>query len=128
MDEEVNCRQKFYMSHDLIFRYYRKFINDYLGDLMEKGEEYKIKHIKKYYQIFCILQNMISVIYGKTFAYNDNNLKTNEFYCYLLQIIGCIQEDIYKFIKIFKDDNFVNEGSFSDFDNNFSKYFNIHIK
>lgn len=127
MDEENNSRKQLYMSHDIIYRYYRRFINDYLGDLMEKGEEYKIKHIKKYYQIFCILQNMISVIYDKSFDFTNDDLKINEFYSYLIHIAGCIQEDIFKFIKLFKDDNFIHEGSISDFDY-FSKYFNLHIK
>lgn len=109
MDEEYNCRQQLYMSYDVIFRYYRGFINDYLRDLMEKGEEYKIKHIKKYYEIFCILQNLISKIYDKNFECNNNDLKTNKFYNYLIHKTTCMQEDIYKFIKLFKDDDFINE-------------------
>ena len=104
-----NCRNDF-IVYDKLYNYYRKLIASYLIDLEEKGEEYKIKHIKKYYQIYNILHNILSVIYDKkTFEYTDKNLNTNDFYTFLMYTVECLMEDIYKFIKLFKDDKFNNE-------------------
>lgn len=107
-DTDNNCRRDF-VVYEKENNYYRKIVASYLNDLEEKGEEYKIKHIKKYYQIYNLLYKLQSIIFDKnTFEYTDKDLTTNDFYNFLFYVSGCIQMDIIRFIKLFKDDNFDN--------------------
>ena len=79
-DTDNKCRRDF-VECEKENNYYRKIVASYLNELEEKGEEYKIKHIKKYYQIYNLLYKLKSIIFDKnTFEYTDEDLNTNDFY------------------------------------------------
>ena len=107
---ESNCRNQFYLEEGFLRKINMKKIGGYLRKLKENGDDYKIKHIKKLYQIYNILYQIKSLIYSKdTFEYTDKSLSTDDFYNFLCHIIGCIKYDIIKFIDMLQDDNFDND-------------------
>lgn len=96
-----------YEVYEEVYNHYIKLISKYIKKLRKKGgEEYKIKHIKKYYKIFANLNNLIKIIYNDD-DYNKDGIC--DMYFFLNQIIKTIMDDIFKFIKLFQDDNFDNE-------------------
>ena len=108
-DMEDNCRNQFYREERFSRRYDMKKVSSYLRKLKENGDDYKIKHVKKLYQIYTIFYQIKSLIYSKdTFEYTDKVLSTNDFYSFLIYIIECLRSDIIKFVDIIQDDNFNN--------------------
>ena len=109
-DMEDNCRNQLYMQERFSRRYDMKKVSSYLRKLKEKGDDYKIKHVKKLYQIYNIFYQMKSLIFSKdTFEYTDKDLSTDNFYNFLLYVIDCLRSDIIKFIEYIQDDKFDNE-------------------
>lgn len=99
-----------YENYEKAYNYYIKLIASYIRRLEKKGgEDYKIKHIKKYYKIFSILNTLIKIIY--------NELQDDDYHCdgitdmykFLKQTLSKIMDDIFKHIKFFQDDNFIND-------------------
>ena len=52
--EENNCRKQFYLEEGFLRKMNMKKIGGYLKKLKENGDDYKIKHIKRLYQIYNI--------------------------------------------------------------------------
>ena len=108
--EENNCRKQFYLEEGFLRKMNMKNICGYLKKLKENGDDYKIKHIKKLYQIYNIFYQIKSLIYSKdTFEYTDKDLSIDDFYNFLIYIIDCTKSDIIKFIDMIQDDNFNND-------------------
>ena len=108
--EENNCRKQFYLEEGFLRKMNMKKICGYLKKLKENGDDYKIKHIKKLYQIYNIFYQIKSLIYSKdTFEYTDKDLSIDDFYNFLIYIIDCTKSDIIKFIDMIQDDNFNND-------------------
>ena len=110
MEEDNNCRNQFYLEEGFLRKMNMKKICGYLKKLKENGDDYKIKHVKKLYQIYNIFYQIKSLIYSKdTFEYTDKDLSINDFYNFLIYIIDCTKSDIIKFIDMIQDDNFNND-------------------
>ena len=56
--EENNCRNQFYLEEGFLRRNNMKKVSSYLKTLRENGDDYKIKNIKKLYQIYNIFYNI----------------------------------------------------------------------
>ena len=98
------------MKKELDKKINRRKICRYLRKLKESGDDYKIKHIKKLYQIYNIFYQIKSLIFSKdTFEYTDKSLSVDDFSDFLVYIIDCTKADIINFIDIMQDDNFNNE-------------------
>ena len=105
-----NCRNRLYLEEGDKQRINRRKISGYLRKLKESGDYYKIKHIKRFYQIYTILYQIKSLIYSKdTFEFNYKTLSIDDFSDFLVYIIDRIKGDIISFIDIMQDDNFINE-------------------
>ena len=105
-----NCRNRLYLEEGDKQRINRRKISGYLRKLKESGDYYKIKHIKRFYQIYTILYQIKSLIYSKdTFECNYKTLSIDDFSDFLVYIIDRLKYDIIKFIDIMQDDNFNNE-------------------
>ena len=105
-----NCRNQLYLEEGTSQRINKRKISGYLRKLKESGDDYKIKHIKKLYQIYTIFYQIKSLIFSKdTFEYTDKDLSINDFSDFLVYIIDCIKSDIIEFIDRFQDDNFNND-------------------
>ena len=125
---ESNCRNHFYLEEGFSRKVDIRKVSSYLRKLRENGDDYKIKHIKKMYQIYNIFYNIKSLIFSKdTFEYTDKDLTIDDFYNFLLYIIDCTKSDIITFIDMIQDDNFDNNKSLY---NNFEdkEKFNIYLK
>ena len=106
---ENNCRNQFYLEEGFLQKMNKKKISGYLKKLKENGDDYKIKHVKKLYQIYNIFYQIKSLIFSKdTFEYTNKDLSTDDFYNFLTYIIDCTKSDIIKFIDMIQDDNFNN--------------------
>ena len=129
MEEDNNCRNQFYLEEGFLRKMNMKKICGYLKKLKENGDDYKIKHVKKLYQIYNIFYQIKSLIYSKdTFEYTDKDLSIDDFYNFLIYIIDCTKSDIIKFIDMIQDDNFNNdELLLINLDEN-KKKFNIYLK
>ena len=107
---ENNCRNQFYLEEGFLRKMNMKKICGYLKKLKESGDDYKIKHIKKLYQIYNIFYQIKSLIFSKdTFEYTNKDLSIDDFYNFLVYIIDCTKSDIIKFIDMIQDDNFNND-------------------
>ena len=107
---EENCRNQFYLEEGFLQKINKKKICRYLKKLKESGDYYKIKHIKRLYQIYNIFYQIKSLIFSKdTFEYTNKDLSTDDFYTFLVYIIDCTKADIIKFIDMIQDDNFNND-------------------
>ena len=105
-----NCRNRLYLEEGDKQRINRRKISGYLRKLKESGDYYKIKHIKRFYQIYTILYQIKSLIYSKdTFEFNYKTLSIDDFSDFLVYIIDNLKYDIITFIDIMQDDNFNNE-------------------
>ena len=105
-----NCRRQLYHEEGISQSINRRKICKYLRKLRESGDDYKIKHIKKFYRIYNIFYQIKSLIFSKdTFEYTDKDLSVDDFSEFLLYIIDCIKADIINFIDIMQDNNFNNE-------------------
>lgn len=126
--EENNCRNQFYLEEGFLRKMNKKKISGYLKKLKENGDYYKIKHIKKLYQIYNIFYQIKSLIFSKdTFEYTDKDLSIDDFYNFLTYIIDCTKSDIIKFIDTIQDDDFNNyELLQKNLDEN-NKKFNIYL-
>lgn len=126
---ETNCRNQLYLEERFLRKMNMKKICCYLKKLKENGEDYKIKHIKKLYQIYNIFYQIKSLIFSKdTFEYTDKDLSIDDFYNFLTYIIDCTKSDIIKFIDMIQDDNFNNdEPLLINLDENKEK-FNVYLK
>ena len=124
-----NCRNQFYLEEGFLQKKIKKKICGYLKKLKESGDYYKIKHIKKLYQIYNIFYQIKSLIFSKdTFEYTNKDLSINDFSDFLVYIIDCTKSDIIKFIDMIQDDNFNNdELLLENLDEN-KKKFNIYLK
>ena len=124
-----NCRNQFYLEEGFLQKKNKKKICGYLKKLKESGDYYKIKHIKKLYQIYNIFYQIKSLIFSKdTFEYTNKDLSIDDFYDFLVYIIDCTKSDIIKFIDMIQDDNFNNdELLLINLDEN-KKKFNIYLK
>ena len=106
-----------------------KKISGYLKKLKENGDDYKIKHVKKLYQIYNIFYQIKSLIYSKdTFEYTDKDLSIDDFYNFLVYIIDCTKSDIIKFIDMIQDDNFNNDELLRENLDENKKKFSIYLK
>ena len=125
---EENCRNQFYLEEGFLQKANKKKIGGYLRKLKENGDDYKIKHIKKLYQIYTIFYQIKSLIYSKdTFEYTNKDFSTNDFYSFLIYLIDCTKADIITFIDIMQDDNFNNEEIIrTNFDDR--RRFNTYLK
>ena len=126
---ENKCRNQFYLEEGFLKKMNMKKISGYLRKLRENGDDYKIKHIKKLYQIYNIFYQIKSLIFSKdTFKYTDKDLSIDDFYNFLIYIIDCTKSDIIKFIDMIQDDNFNNdELLLENLDEN-KKKFNAYLK
>ena len=107
---ENNCRKQLYLEEGFLQKINKKKSCGYLRKLKENGDDYKIKHIKKLYQIYNIFYQIKSLIFSKdTFEYTDKDLSIDDFYNFLVYIIDCTKFDIIKFIDMIQDDNFNND-------------------
>ena len=94
--EENKCRNQFYLEEGFLRKMNMKKIGGYLRKLRENGDDYKIKHVKKLYQIYNIFYQIKSLIFSKdTFEYTDKSLSVDDFYSFLIYIIDCTKSDIY---------------------------------
>ena len=126
---EENCRNQFYLEEGFLQKANKKKIGGYLRKLKENGDDYKIKHIKKLYQIYTIFYQIKSLIYSKdTFEYTDKDLSIDDFYNFLIYIIDCTKSDIIKFIDMLQDDNFNNEELLLENLDENKKKFNTYLK
>ena len=128
-DMEDNCRNQFYREERFSRRYDMKKVSSYLRKLKENGDDYKIKHVKKLYQIYNIFYQIKSLIYSKdTFEYTDKDLSIDDFYNFLIYIIDCTKSDIITFIDMIQDDNFDNDVLLRENLDENKKKFNIYLK
>ena len=126
---ENNCRNQFYLEEGFIRKMNMKKICAYLRKLRENGDDYKIKHVKKLYQIYNIFYQIKSLIFSKdTFEYTDKSLSIDDFYNFLRYIIDCTKADIIKFIDMIQDDNFDNDVLLRENLDENKKKFNIYLK
>ena len=126
---ENNCRKQLYLEEGFLQKINKKKICGYLRKLKENGDDYKIKHIKKLYQIYNIFYQIKSLIFSKdTFEYTDKDLSIDDFYNFLRYIIDCTKSDIIKFIDMIQDDNFDNDVLLRENLDENKKKFNIYLK
>ena len=105
MEDKRVILNKLYSSQEDIRDIQKKNIGFYLNKL--KHNDFKIKHIKKMYQIYNMLYLTKKVmIRNEDFDFTDTSI--NDFYKYLGYSIGCIREQIYFFIRLFSEDDFDN--------------------
>ena len=124
-----NCRNQFYLEEGFLQKIHIKTIRDYLKKLKENGDDYKIKHIKKLYQIYNFFHKLNSLIYDKnTFEYTNRETSIGDFYEFLLYINICIKSDIIKFIDMIQDENFNNEELLLENLDENKKKFNTYLK
>ena len=127
--EDNKCRKQFYLEEGFLRKMNMKKISGYLKKLKENGDDYKIKHVKKLYQIYNIFYQIKSLIYSKdTFEYTDKDLSIDDFYNFLVYIIDCTKSDIIKFIDMIQDDNFDNDVLLRENLDENKKKFNIYLK
>ena len=123
-----NCRNQLYLEEAFIQKIDREKVSSYLRSLKENGDDYKIKHIKKLYRIYKIFYQIKSLIYSKdTFEYTDKDLSINDFYTFLVYVIGCIKEDIISFIDILQDNDFNNDEPLLEKLDENQENFNIYL-
>ena len=124
-----NCRNQLYLEEGFKRKINRKKIFGYLKKLEKNGDDYKIKHIKKFYRIYNIFYQIKSIIYSKdTFEFTNKDLSIDCFYNFLLYVNDCIKADIIKFIDMIQDDDFNNDELFiKNLVENREK-FNIYLK
>ena len=104
-----NRRNDLYIEEGDTQRINKRKISGYLRNLEERGDYFKIKHIKKLYQIYTIFNQMKSLIFDDdTFDFNLKISSIKDFSYFLLFIIDRTRVDIIKFIDILQDDNFNN--------------------
>ena len=125
-----NCRNQLYLEEGTSQKINRRKICRYLRKLKESGDDYKIKNIKKLYQIYNIFYQIKSLIFSKdTFEYTEKDLSINDFTDFLVYIIDCTKADIIKFIDLMQDDNFNNEEILRiNLDENNNRMFNAYLK
>ena len=105
-----NIRKKYIGTEEYLRDVQKKEIGHYLKKLKNNGDDYKIKHIKKLYQIYNMFHKTIRMmICEEVYNYDYNNNSIDDFYCFLFHILHCTKQDIYKFIYLFQDDNFDKE-------------------
>ena len=127
--EENKCRNQFYLEEGFLRKMNMKKIFGYLKKLKENGDDYKINHVKKLYQIYNIFYQIKSLIYSKdTFEYTDKDLSIDDFYNFLIYIIDCTKSDIITFIDMIQDDNFDNDVLLRENLDENKKKFNIYLK
>ena len=127
--EENKCRNQFYLEEGFLRKMNMKKISGYLKKLKENGDDYKIKHVKRLYQIYNIFYQIKSLIFSKdTFEYTDKDLSIDDFYNFLRYIIDCTKSDVIKFIDMIQDDNFDNDVLLRENLDENKKKFNIYLK
>ena len=105
-----DIRKKYFGTEAYLRDLQKKEIGEYLKKLKNNGDDYKIKHIKKLYQIYNMFHKTIRMmICEEVYNYDYNNNSIDDFYCFLFHILHCTKQDIYKFIYLFQDDNFDKE-------------------
>ena len=105
-----NKRNLLYIEEGDRQRRNKRKIGGYLRNLKERGDYFKIKHIKKLYQIYTIFNQMKSLIFDDdTYHFNFKISSIKDFNHFLLFIIDRTKADIIKFIDLIQDDNFNNE-------------------
>ena len=105
MEDKRVILNKLYSSAEDIRDIQKKNIGFYLNKL--KHNDFKVKHIKKLYQIYNMLYLTRKVmIRNEDFDFTDTSI--NDFYKYLGYSIGSIRGQIYSFIRLFSDDDFDN--------------------
>ena len=127
MEEEYNVRKKFFNLEEYAREIQRKNIGQYLKKLKSKGGKYKIRQIKKLYQIYNMFYQTVSVMHCDEVFKDYKETSIDDFYSFLFYVIGCIKEDIVKFISLIQDDDFDNEKILRDLDDT-KPYFNIYLK
>ena len=83
----------------------KKEIGGYLKKLKNNGDDFKIKQIKKLYQIYNMFYKTLRIMICEE-VYHNNGNSIDDFYCFLSTILHCTSHDIYKFICLIQDDNF----------------------
>ena len=117
--EEI--RKKFIGTEEYVKEVQKKEIGHYLKKLKNNGDDYKIKHIKKLYQIYNMFHKTLRMmICEEIYDFNDNSI--DDFYSFLFYVLHCIKEDIYKFICLIQDDNFDKEKILRENTEEFSIY------
>ena len=119
--EDINMediRKKFFNLEEYVKEIQRENIGYYLKKLKSNGDDYKIKHVKKLYQIYNMFHQTLKVmICDEVFEYLKET-SINDFYSFLFYIIKGIKNDIYKFISLIQDDNFDNDKILRKIDDN----------
>lgn len=116
---EENLSNNLCICEEDLRRMIMKKVSQYLRLLKEKDNKFKIKHIKKLYQIYNIFYNMKILIY-KSLDFGEDS-STNDFYNFLIYFISCLDSDIIKFIDILQNDKFDNNVLLS------SEQFNVYL-
>ena len=107
---EGNPREDFYAAYGVRHKMNKQKIYSYLKKLEKNGDDYKIKHIKKFYRIYNMCYQILSLIYSRdTFEYTDESFSTDDFYSFLIYVNSSIKDDIIKFIDMIQDDDFNNK-------------------
>ena len=129
MYDEEDCKKDFYIQEEFKQNKNREKICCYLKKLEKNGDDYKIKHIKKFYKIYKLFYQIKSLIYEKdTFEYTDESFSIDDFYHFLIHVVDCIKADIIKFIDMVQDDDFNNKELLLKELNKNKKKFNIYLK
>ena len=116
-----NIRKKYFGTEEYLRDVQKKEIGHYLKKLKNNGDDYKIKHIKKLYQIYNMFHKTLRIMISEeVYDFNDNSI--DDFYCFLFYVLHCTKQDIYKFICLIQDDNFDKEKILRE------EEFNIYLK
>ena len=122
-----DIRKKYFGTEAYLRDLQKKEIGEYLKKLKNNGDDYKIKHIKKLYQIYNMFYKTLRMMISEE-VYDFNDKSIDDFYSFLFYVLHCIKQDIYKFICLIQDDNFDNdELLLENLDEN-KKKFNTYLK
>ena len=102
-----NFREDLYLEEGFLEKIIKRKLSKYLR---ENKDNYKHKYIKKLYQYYTILYQIKSLIFHKSsFEESGDDTSLNDFFNFLIFIIGCLKSDIITFIDIMQDKNFDND-------------------
>ena len=116
-----DIRKKYFGTEAYLRDLQKKEIGEYLKKLKNNGDDYKIKHIKKLYQIYNMFYKTLRMMISEE-VYDFNDKSIDDFYSFLFYVLHCIKQDIYKFIRLIQDDNFDKEEILREGE------FNIYLK
>lgn len=95
--DNINIRQLF-KSEVCVKDFQRRNIGDCLKKLKDNGDDLKIKHVKKLYQIYIMFYQTLRLLYCEEVFNGYVEPAIDNFYDFLIYTINNIKGDIYKFI------------------------------